>query len=117
MTTRVKFADAVAEEGYTEIFRKSLNLCGPGNVLEDRTKEQMEASEPESWALGLWAKDLRAEGMPAVDLPVFTAAIAERGSQQLVEDDALAEMLEEMSLSTLLYYVLAGDGRNADESS
>lgn len=34
---------------------------------------------------------------------------------RLVEQDALSEMLEEMSLSALLYYVLAGEGMIADE--
>ena len=32
-----------------------------------------------------------------------------------MEQDALSEMLEEMSLSTLLYYVLVGEGKIADE--
>jgi len=40
-----------------------------------------------------------------------------RTPQRFVAQDALTEMLEEMSLSTLLYYVLAGDGRSTDESS
>ncbi len=35
--------------------------------------------------------------------------------EQLVEKDALSEMLAEMSLSTLLYYVLAGEGKIEDE--
>ena len=35
--------------------------------------------------------------------------------ERLVEQDALSEMLEEMSLSTLLYYVLVGEGKIADE--
>jgi hypothetical protein len=117
MMTRVKFADAAAEEGYTEILRKSLNPNVRGNVLEDRTRKHVEASEPENWALGLWAQDLRTEATPARGLPVSAAAVAGRGSQQLVEQDGLSEMLEEMSLSTLLYYVLAGEGRAKDESS
>jgi hypothetical protein len=37
--------------------------------------------------------------------------------ESLVEQDALSEMLTEMSLSTLLYYVLAGEGTGEDESS
>ena len=35
--------------------------------------------------------------------------------ERLMEQDALSEMLEEMSLSTLLYYVLVGEGKIADE--
>jgi hypothetical protein len=43
------------------------------------------------------------------------AAISVNANERLVAQDALSEMLEEMSLSTLLYYVLAGEGKIADE--
>lgn len=35
--------------------------------------------------------------------------------EKFVAQDALSEMLEEMSLSALLYYVLMGEGKVADE--
>jgi hypothetical protein len=35
--------------------------------------------------------------------------------ERLVRQDALAERVEEMSRSTLLYYVRAGEGKMADE--
>lgn len=96
---RLKFADASADEGFTEIFCKSLNLKGQGDVLEERP----------GMLRGLRDRALRAAGVP----------VAERRPQLLaeraVEQDALSEMLEEMSLSTLLYYVLAGEGTEADE--
>jgi hypothetical protein len=117
MTMRVKFADASTDEGYTDIFCKSLNLKARGSVLEDRTRQHEHAGDPEWRALELWAQDLRAEGLSATELPVAASVSAGRTSQRLVEQDALAEMLEEMSLSTLLYYVLAGEGMNTDESS
>ena len=122
MTMRVKFADATAEDKYTDIFCKPLNLKARGSVLEERTRKHLEAGEPEGRALEFWAQDLRAEGQPAAGLPISGASMVgwmrtRREAQRLVEQDALTEMLEEMSLSTLLYYVLAGDGRNADESS
>jgi hypothetical protein len=44
-----------------------------------------------------------------------SAAVSAGAYGRLVEQDALSEMLEEMSLSTLLYYVLAGDGKITDE--
>ena len=121
-TMRVKFADATAEDKYTDIFCKPLNLKARGSVLEERTRKHLEAGEPEGRALEFWAQDLRAEGQPAAGLPISGASMVgwmstRRETQRLVEQDALTEMLEEMSLSTLLYYVLAGDGRNADESS
>jgi hypothetical protein len=116
MTTRVKFADATADEGYTEVFRKSLNLEGRGSVLEGRTRKQVETTDPEGRALELWAQDLRAEVVPMAGSRAV-GSVAERTTQRLMEQDALSEMLEEMSLSTLLYYVLAGEGRSGDETS
>ena len=47
-------------------------------------------------------------------LPERTAVTAS-AYERLVARDALSEMLEEMSLSTLLYYVLVGEGKIADE--
>ncbi len=97
MTMRLKFADGTADEGFTDIFAKTLNLkamrnvLGIDNVLDNRTRQEQEPREAM----------LRAEGL--------------LGSKRLVERDALSEMLEEMSLSSLLYYVLAGDGRNTHE--
>jgi hypothetical protein len=117
MTTRVKFADASTDEGYTDIFCKSLNLKARGSVLEERTRKHEDAGDPEWRALELWAQDLRVEGVPAAGAPVLGVSGTGQRSQRLVEQDALVEMLEEMSLSTLLYYVLAGDGRNKDESA
>ncbi len=122
MTMRVTFADGSTDEATTYIFCNSLNLKARGSVLEESTGKHQEASDLEGRVLELWAKDLRVEGQPAARLPVSGASMVgwmstRREAQQLVEQDALAEMLEEMSLSTLLYYVLAGDGRNADESS
>ena len=122
MTMRVKFADATAEDKYTDIFCKPLNLKARGSVLEERTRKHLEAGEPEGRALEFWAQDLPAEGQPAAGLHVsgrldMGSSVFGRTRQRFVEQDALTEMLEEMSLSTLLYYVLAGDGRNADESS
>jgi hypothetical protein len=107
MTMRLKFAGTSADESFTDIFWKPLNLRARDNVLEDRTLVHQDLRDPE-----VWAQHARAEQLPASGLPV-----AERASQRLVEQDALAEMLEEMSLSTLLYYVLAGEGANKDESS
>ena len=43
------------------------------------------------------------------------AAVSVNAGERLMEQDALSEMLEEMSLSTLLYYVLVGEGKIADE--
>jgi hypothetical protein len=122
MTMRVKFADATADEGYTDIFCKSLNLKARGSVLEDRTRKHEDAGDPEWRALELWAQDLRTEGVPVAAAPVLGSSVSGfsdtgRTSQRLVEQDALTEMLEEMSLSTLLYYVLAGEGMNQDESA
>jgi hypothetical protein len=122
MTMRVKFADVFADEATTDIFCNSLNLKARGSVLEESTRKHPEASDVEGRVLELWARDLRAEGQPAAGLPISGASMVgwmrtRREAQRLVEQDALTEMLEEMSLSTLLYYVLAGDGRNADESS
>lgn len=122
MTMCVKFADAATEEGYTEIFRNSLNLKGCGSVLEDRTRKQLETSEPRSRAEELMARDLRMEGMADAGVQVAASSVADsgvagRGSQRLMEQDALTEMLEEMSLSSLLYYVLAEEGMEKDEPS
>jgi hypothetical protein len=97
MTMRVRFADATADEGFIDIFSKPLNLKARGNVLEDRTQNQQELRD----------STLRVTGLP-VSVPT---------TQRVVEQDSLSEMLEEMSLSTLLYYVLAGEGMNADESA
>ena len=112
MTMRVKFADASTDEGYTDIFCKSLNLKARGSVLEERTRKHEDAGDPEWRALELWAQDLRTEGVPVAAPSVLESAVSGfsdtgRMSQRLVEQDALTEMLEEMSLSTLLYYVLA----------
>ena len=102
MTMRLKFAGVTADEGFTDIFWKPLNLNARENVLEGRTLAQQEVGDTE-----VRAQDLRTKGLP----------VAARMSQPFVEQDALAEMLEEMSLSTLLYYVLAGEGTGRDESS
>jgi hypothetical protein len=112
MTMRVKFAGTSADEGFTDIFWKSLNLKARGNVLEDRTLVHQELRD-----VNVRARDLRAEELPATELPVAVSVSAGRVSQRLVEQDALSEMLAEMSLSTLLYYVLAGEGTDKDESS
>ena len=103
MTMRLKFAGTFADEGFTDIFWKPLNLKAQGNVLEDRTRNYREVGASE-----VWVDDLQAERLPAAGLPV---------SQRPVEQDALSEMLEEMSLSTLLYYVLVGEGTNTGESA
>lgn len=103
MTMRVKFAEGSSEEEFRDISWKPLNLKARGNVLEDRTRNYREVG-----ALEVWADDLQTERLPAAGLPV---------SQRPVEQDALSEMLEEMSLSTLLYYVLVGEGTNTDESA
>ncbi|WP_423958403.1 hypothetical protein [Bradyrhizobium sp.] len=102
MTMRLKFAGTSADESFTDIFWKPLNLTGRDNVLEDRTMAHQEVRDAD-----VRAQDLRTKGLP----------VMEKTPQRLVEQDALAEMLEEMSLSTLLYYVLAGEGANKDESS
>jgi len=102
MTMRLKFADTSADEGFTDIFWKPLNLGARDNVLEDRTLVHQERCDPE-----VRARDLRAKGLP----------VAERVAQRLVAQDGLTEMLAEMSLSTLLYYVLAGEGADKDESA
>ncbi|MGD0647711.1 MAG: hypothetical protein ABR971_06945 [Acidobacteriaceae bacterium] len=137
MTMRVKFAGTSADEGFTDIFWKPLNLQAPGSVLEDRTLVHQELREREVGALEVRAlevralevralevralevraRDARAEGLPATELPVAASSSARQASQRLVEPDALTEMLAEMSLSTLLYYVLAGEGTDRDESS
>jgi hypothetical protein len=127
MTMRVKFAGTSADEGFTDIFWKPLNLQAPGSVLEDRTLVHQELREREVGALEVGAlevralevraRDARAEGLPATELPVAASSSARQASQRLVEPDALTEMLAEMSLSTLLYYVLAGEGTDRDESS
>ncbi len=103
MTMRVKFAEGSSEEEFRDISWKPLNLKASGNVLEDRTRNYREVGASE-----VWADDLQTERLPAAGLPV---------SQRPVEQDALSEMLEEMSLSTLLYYVLVGEGTNTDESA
>ena len=103
MTMRLKFAGAAADGGFTDIFWEPSNLSARGSVLEDRAPMR---------------EELRALGVRGVELePYGLRAKALRGLQRLVEQDALTEMLEEMSLSTLLYYVLAGEGRAKDESS
>jgi hypothetical protein len=114
MMTCVKLADAAAKEGYTEIFRNFLNLKGCGNVLEDRTRKHVEVSEPRSRAMEMLARDLR---VPAEGVQVAASSVSARGSQSLMEKDALTEMLDEMSLSSLLYYVLAEEGMEKDEPS
>ncbi len=122
MTTRVKFAGTSADEGFTDIFWKPLNLDAQGDVLEDRTLAHQEPRDSEARASGQcalepWTQDVHTEELPATKLPAATSSSAGRPSQQLVEQDALSEMLEEMSLSTLLYYVLVGEGTGKDESS
>jgi hypothetical protein len=98
MTMRLTFAGASADRRFTEIFWKPLNLMARGNVLEGRTPVQ---------------EELRAQASASPCLRSETWGTHGGGG---VEQDALAEMLEEMSLSTLLYYVLAGDAREMDES-
>jgi|GEM_PF-7130865 len=44
-----------------------------------------------------------------------STAVSVDANERLVEKDALSEMLEEMSPSTLFYCVLAGEGKIADE--
>jgi hypothetical protein len=117
MTMRLKFAGTSADEGFTDIFWKPLNLKAQGSVLEDMTWVRQEPRDSEVRAREPWAQDLRAEELPASELPVAASAKTGRLSQRLVEPDALSEMLAEMSLSTLLYYVLAGEGTDKDESS
>ncbi len=125
MTMRLKFAGTSADKDFTDIFWKPLNLKAQEHVLEDRTLTQQDVREPEHRALELWAHDLqahdlRAEELSAPELPVAASSTAGRGSRLIekrLEQDALSEMLEEMSLSTLLYYVLVGEGRDKDESS
>jgi len=107
MTMRLKFAGASADEGFTDIFWKPVNLKAQGNVLEDRTLAHQEVADT----------DVRAQGPRAKGLPVAASGPAAQASRRLVEEDALSEMLAEMSLSTLLYYVLAGEGTDKDESS
>ncbi len=107
MTMRLKFAGASADESFTDIFWKPLNLSGQENVLEDSTLAHQELGDT----------DVRTQDPRTKGLPVAGSGSAARASQQLVEQDALAEMLAEMSLSTLLYYVLAGEGTDKDESS
>jgi hypothetical protein len=119
MTMRVKFAGTSADEGFTDIFWKPLNLKARGSVLEDRASVHQELRDraPEHRALAPWVQNSRAERLPATELPVVASANAGRAMESLVEQDALSEMLTEMSLSTLLYYVLAGEGTGEDESS
>ena len=117
MTMRLKFAGASTDEGFTDIFWKPLNLKAQGSVLEDRAQAHQERRDREVGALDIWAQGLRAEELPATELRVAASANAERTLEGLVEQDALSEMLEEMSLSTLLYYVLAGEGTDKDEFS
>jgi hypothetical protein len=122
MTTRLKFAGTSADEGFTEIFWKPLNLKARGNVLEDRTLVRQELRDtevrgPGSLALEPSAQGLPMKGLPATKRPVAASAHAGRALEGFVEQDALSEMLAEMSLSTLLYYVLAGEGTDKDESS
>ena len=117
MTMRLKFAGTSADEGFTDIFWKPLNLKAQGNVLEDKRLAHQEPRDLEVRAREPWTQDLRAEELPASGLSAAASAKAGLPSQGLVEQDALSEMLEEMSLSTLLYYVLAGEGTGRDESS
>jgi hypothetical protein len=117
MTMRVKFAGTSADDGFTDIFWKPLNLKAQGSVLEDRAQAHQERRDREVGALDIWAQGLRAEELPATELRVAASANAGRTLEGLVEQDALSEMLEEMSLSTLLFYVLAGEGTGRDESS
>ena len=115
MTMRLKFAGTSADESFTDIFwkpindsfGKPLNLKARGNVLEDRTSAQLERRDVEIRAQEPWAQGLPASGLP----------VAVRTREGFVEQDALSEMLAEMNLSTLLYYVLAGEGTDKDESS
>ena len=102
MTMRLRFAGTSADQSFTDIFWKPLNLNGRGNVLEDRTLANQETHDAD-----VRAQELRTKGLP----------VMEKTSQRFVEQDGLAEMLDEMSLSTLLYYVLAGEGTDRDESS
>jgi hypothetical protein len=112
MTMRLKYADTSADGGTTEFFWKPLNLKARGNVLEDRMLVRQELRDAE-----VWAHNSRVEELPATELPVGASVQAGRSSEGFVEQDALSEMLVEMSLSTLLYYVLAGEGTDKDESS
>ena len=117
MTMRLRFAGASADEGFTDIFWKPLNLKAQGDVIEDRTLVHQEPRDAEVRTRGLSAQDLWAEELPATKLTVAASASAGRASEGFVEQDALSEMLAEMSLSTLLYYVLAGEGTDRNESS
>jgi hypothetical protein len=112
MTMRLKFAGTSADDGFTDIFWKPLNLKARENVLEDRARVHQEPRDRE-----VRAHDLRTKGLPATELPVAASASAGRSLEGFVEQDALSEMLAEMSLSTLLYYVLAGERTDKDESS
>jgi hypothetical protein len=122
MTMRLKFAGTSADESFTNIFGKPLNPKARGNVLEDSTWIHRERRDPEVRALGhraleSWAHEVRADELPATELPMAASATAGRSLEGFVEQDALSEMLAEMSLSTLLFYVLAGEGTDKDESS
>ena len=58
MTMRLKFAGTSADEGFTDIFWKPLNLMGRDNVLEDRTMAHQEVRDAE-----VRAQDLRTKGI------------------------------------------------------
>jgi hypothetical protein len=117
MTMRLKYADTSADGGTTDIFWKPLNLKARGNVLEDRTLVHQELRDADVWAQEPWAYNSRVEELPATELPVAASASAGRSLEGVVEQDALSEILTEMSLSTLLYYVLAGERTDKDESA
>ena len=112
MTMHLKFAGTSADDSFTDIFWKPLNLKARRNVLEDRTLAHQEPRDSE-----VRTQELRAEAMPAWGMAFAGSPVAERASESFVEQDALSEMLAEMSLSTLLYYVLVGEGTVKDESS
>jgi hypothetical protein len=112
MTMRLKFAGTSADEGFTDIFWKPLNLKARGNVLEERNLAHLEPGD-----VDVRTQELRTEAMPAWGPAGSGTPIAKRAAEGFVEQDALSEMLEEMSLSTLLYYVLAGEGTDKNESS
>ena len=117
MTTRVKFAGTSADEGFTDIFWKPLNLKARGNVLDDRSFAHQELRDADVRVQEPWDRELRVDELPATELPVAASAKTGRALEGVVEQDALSEMLAEMSLSTLLYYVLAGERTDKDESS
>ena len=112
MTMRLKFAGTSADDSFTDIFWKPLNLKARENVLEDRTLAHQEPRDSV-----VRTQELSAEAMPAWGLSVAGSPVAEQPLAGFAERDALTEMLDEMSLSTLLYYVLVGEGTVKDESS